>query len=601
MSITISISASRTSGVAPLYVNFDASGTTSTTEDTASKAFRNLFFIWNFGDSGAGTWAYGNSVVNSKNTAYGGIGAHVFETPGSYTVTLSVYDGTEDAYETDTVDITVTDPDTVSELSGSNVIAVSTDGDFTGKPASATEVTTSDVSTAFGNLSSTKKKILFKCGQTWTDTGATIVSTAGRGIIGQWGSGADPILTSSSSAGTLLLTTSDWSVQDVCVRNSADSDSISNGSGNWSKILCLRVTADQWGANGILSNEYSGDAVHSEIAIVDCVLTNDGGGGGYCSYFASEKAAVMGTLMDGNASGVGQFRTQYFTKSVLSNNRFVDSPDSFHAIKYGAPKRSSGTIAQYVNLYSELSVVSDNDVDNRNCDANANNWIVAIGPENGAQDERVRDTVFERNWVRAGPNNVIGILVMAVNCVTRNNIVDMTDAHDGAAFHVDSPALSVYQRGVEPTPTGDEFYNNTVWRGDAVVDVSVEMVRFYNGTGHSAKNNIAYSPLNSGKVDAIVDADSNTASNNTSDAQFSGTNPGPSWSSPAVPADFQITSGSYGFAAGASVKVFDDYFGRSRIGVTNDMGFYQVTEGEYPWEGSQASLAGRIVIRRSSV
>ena len=54
--------ATRTTGVAPLAVFFDASGTTDTVE--TPYPFHELDYSWNFGDSGAGNWTYGSGNVS---------------------------------------------------------------------------------------------------------------------------------------------------------------------------------------------------------------------------------------------------------------------------------------------------------------------------------------------------------------------------------------------------------------------------------------------------------------------------------------------------------------------------------------------------------
>jgi hypothetical protein len=95
--------------VAPLAVFFDATGTTST---GTTRPFHELGYQWNFGDALA-TW---DTTGSSKNLATGGVAAHVFEQPGTYTVTLTVTDGVNS--QTTTSTITVQDPNTV--FSGAN-------------------------------------------------------------------------------------------------------------------------------------------------------------------------------------------------------------------------------------------------------------------------------------------------------------------------------------------------------------------------------------------------------------------------------------------------------------------------------------------------
>src|SRR5271157_1926483 len=90
--------AARTSGTAPLFVFFDASGSNgqygasvwnqdSTLTATANQSFRDLHFQWNYGDPSSGTWGdkgIGNADGKSRNTDDGPFGAHVYETAGTY-------------------------------------------------------------------------------------------------------------------------------------------------------------------------------------------------------------------------------------------------------------------------------------------------------------------------------------------------------------------------------------------------------------------------------------------------------------------------------------------------------------------------------------
>ncbi len=68
---------------------FDATGTTDTSVTGNATTFQHVTYTWNFGDfgaSGMGVWAYGaNAGHNSKNTATGGIAAHLYVTPGADT------------------------------------------------------------------------------------------------------------------------------------------------------------------------------------------------------------------------------------------------------------------------------------------------------------------------------------------------------------------------------------------------------------------------------------------------------------------------------------------------------------------------------------
>lgn len=136
-------------GVAPLYVHFDASTTTAV--GLTSIPFHELYFYWTFGDSASGaTWGYGtNAGAALKNEASGPIAAHVFETAGSYTVTLTAYHlssgGSLTISAPVTKTITVTAADTV--FAGNNTVCISKVGDFVGAPAGVDYVAKSGTAT----------------------------------------------------------------------------------------------------------------------------------------------------------------------------------------------------------------------------------------------------------------------------------------------------------------------------------------------------------------------------------------------------------------------------------------------------------------------
>src|SRR4030066_531277 len=173
--IVLSLVPARTSGVAPLAVFVDASGTTDI--GVTTRPFHDLEYTWSFGDPGSGTWASGAQPgVSSKNSATGPVAAHVFETPGTYPVTLTVFDGTNTA--TTNTTITVQDPDTV--FAGTNTICFSTSGTFTGCPAGATQTTTSNFVTAIANQT-TNKRLLFRRGETFTAASTAAITVTGPG------------------------------------------------------------------------------------------------------------------------------------------------------------------------------------------------------------------------------------------------------------------------------------------------------------------------------------------------------------------------------------------------------------------------------------
>lgn len=151
--------------VAPCAITFDATGTTQTGE---ANPFRNLHYSWDFGDTSKANeyWAYGaRAGTQSKNRDIGPIAGHVYDTPGTYYVTLTVMaaDGSVNATRQQ---IIVTDPDVV--FSGANTICISADGDFTDAPAGSQQITSSDFSAAMNTYIAAGKRLMFRNGRTYT-------------------------------------------------------------------------------------------------------------------------------------------------------------------------------------------------------------------------------------------------------------------------------------------------------------------------------------------------------------------------------------------------------------------------------------------------
>ena len=157
---------SRTSGVAPLYVFFDA---TATTAAATNRPFHELEYRWDFGDAASGSWTSTPGMPNlSRNQATGPVAAHVFESPGTYTVSLTALDGAAPA--TKSVQITVADPDTVF---AANTLCVGNSQPVAGSggcPAGAAVLASCDFDAAINNNIASRKRILFRRGDTFAPT-----------------------------------------------------------------------------------------------------------------------------------------------------------------------------------------------------------------------------------------------------------------------------------------------------------------------------------------------------------------------------------------------------------------------------------------------
>ena len=131
--LTLKASAVRAAGISPLLMFFDATGTTDSAITGNTTAFQDVAYTWNFGDanaSGTGTWKYGsNAGRNSKNSATGGVAAHLYVTPGAdtaYTVTVTANDGTHTT--SCQLGVTAYDPAGANGFAGTKTACVSASG-----------------------------------------------------------------------------------------------------------------------------------------------------------------------------------------------------------------------------------------------------------------------------------------------------------------------------------------------------------------------------------------------------------------------------------------------------------------------------------------
>jgi hypothetical protein len=560
--ITASVAASRYSGVAPLAVFFDASGTTAA---TTTRPFHDLEYRWNFGETvapGTGTWATGSRAgTSSRNHATGPVAAHVFETPGTYTVAITITDGTSTVVN-NCVQIAVLDPDVV--FAGTKTICLSSAGDFTNCPAGATQVTdgTANFPTTVAANIAAGRRILVRRGETWTASTGFTLSVTGPGIIGAFGPGGDPKpiiqagntdvfrLSSSSTPGI-----TDWRIMDlemdgslngtgVCSFGPPVTGNCSRGfraGGGFNQLTLLRLSIHDVHNGATFSSSVlgAGHSLWDQLAIVDSSFARAvGGGGGYLTYLGAARLAYLGNTANDSTAAEHVLRVIHLSKGVISNNTLSTPATAKHVIKMHAPGAASG-------LFTEQGVISDNKLIGAN-----NSWTVSLEPESASYDQRLRNLIVERNWFTAGVGTQVALILSGAEFTIRNNIMDMS----GGAAHT---CNTVTQRGIEPAPTAVRFYNNTCYAGTGDVVATALGTTVTNIT---VQNNLASAPGTGTMVSgtgASGLAASNNLFNSTPAALFA--NPRPS-----APAHFGLTSKSHAIGFGMIVPVHSDFFGMTR-------------------------------------
>lgn len=562
--IKLALSCLHTSGLVPLAVFCDS---TSTTDASVTSApFSDIQYSWTFGDvvagaatscgtavvAGQGKWACGSGAgVNSKNSATGPVAAHVFESAGTYTITLTAYDGTNTVSSTATVTATAWANDTTT-------VCVSTSGDFTGCPSGATHATnTSSFSTAINNIAGSVKRLLFRAGETWTTSTMKTISAAGPGLIGSYGSGALPVISTSENDGNsvLLMGANDWRLMDLNIKGNSNNivGIAPTTSGSISQITMLRLSIQDTHSGIVFDNGSTQARTYDQIALVDSMISHmTGGSGAVGAYVGAEHLSMLGNWMDDTHSGEHVIRLPYANAAVISNNTLSRPASTKLVIKLHAPDfPTTGAYSQYV-------VISDNDINNISGFANIA-WLVAFGPQNNLVDERVRYVIAERNWLRhavAAADSGVDFMISGTQYMTlRNNVHNMTGG-SGYCYKI-----SQYSGSPNPAPDNITIYNVSCYTNDTTASSTFAAVRVDNTspgpTNLTVKNALAYAPNATSPV-LLSSTPSVTVAGNSTDNQVKNTSPNFTTTPPVTTADFKPTTG-YAIGGGASVPVWSDF------------------------------------------
>jgi hypothetical protein len=421
--------ASRTTGVAPLAVFFDAVDTASPAWSSGviqppDSDYASYHYTWDFDDSGSGTFATNGK---NKNEATGYVAAHVFENSGTYTVTLTIMDDSGASQ-------TYTQLVTVSAFSGTTYYFDATSGNDAnpGTEAQPKKTWSHAISLATANT-----RLLFKRGETFTDTVARTISVDGPGALATYGTGANPIIQMTVSSRTSLsiaFGTEDWRIIDLDFVGAGggaqvDGTAIENAG---SRILALRCSsANYWtglGAGNARIVPLDGNFYQECDATAEQTVF----------YGCGQHLAFLGnTFHDSTITHI--LRIPQGVKTVVSNNILRNAGPTRHLIKLHSPGAAEGRPStRYV-------IISDNELDGVG-------WNTTVGPQDSLSDERVTEVVLERNIVKRGTMEIFAGAI-----TIRNNFFLPTTNVGG--WH----AVGIGKRGIEPAPNNVRVLNNSAY------------------------------------------------------------------------------------------------------------------------------------------
>jgi hypothetical protein len=578
--LTLNANAVRGTGISPLLVFFDATGTTDTSIGANRTAFQDVTYTWNFGDagtSGTDTWAYGsNPGHNSRNSATGGVAAHLYVTPGAdaaYTVSVTADDGTNSA--SCQLGVTAYDPVGPHGFAGRKTTCVSASGTSSpgsgGCPAGAATLHTSSFNTALGSAHfGSGKRVLLKCGDTFTGDDATLSGVTWS--VGAYG-GCEgtqtnrPILRDSSTVGQLTIaaaSTGDGRIADLDLEgNGTAGYAVEQGSGNG---ITYQITMSNLYSNGNDANYAWGQGAQWGIvgSVATGMRTKISVYGNFSGNNPSQWTgnlfnnnnyqALLGNFFNGGggsgSDGEEVVRFSSCQYCVIENN-VSENANSVGAVLKLQESNASRTPFTWVGLYNQYIEISDNWFGGQ-----SGGQLVETSPENSSYDERLRYIVFERNIL--APNNNIGtaMIVSAQYETVRDNVFYLASGQSHPAGYI----LQVGTRGNIPAyPTQYiEVYNNTCYL--LSVSVSQHCVNFSGqvpltlaGNNSWAKNNLLYDTY--GSAATVNDQGTgNTIGNNT-----------------ATPANNpNITNGSGSFKILSDFKPTANYIGGGSVPVLTD-------------------------------
>lgn len=555
--VTVSTTSGSTTGVAPLGVFFDATGTTDA--DTTNP-FHDLLYVWNFGDNSSSTWSYGSNLSASKNLAFGAVVAHVYEQPGTYTWSMVCYDGTSAVLTTGT--ITVTNANTV--FSGTNTIAVSSTAlpvaGVDGVPAGASCQLQTSWATVCGYVAS-GKRVLLKAGDVWDVTAHGIIAGNVTAMLSSYGTennGRAIVRVNAStppSNGWIIQGSgNDW--QDFRI-TSIEFD------GNGQTTALVGTQGDAW-LGFLAMNNYIHDigdgwnqGIDSDVVIVcdETIETIIGGSGTHAFAVPGARVALLGSNLAHSEEAEHPVRIPGAAKVVISNNHITDAPNE------SGPAGTKETVAirsDQVDTPSLYVLVSQNYIDIRG--------YAGVTISSGALEPLNQNIIIDKNQIVSAAG-ATGFQNNAQKVTVRNNIFDMTLASGPVFARINDTSDGQNSENVW-------VYNNTLY-SSAVSGGATGVLVEAGCLSITVKNNLQYTPNVGGTNVFLSNAagGQTTASNNTGNTGAVTTDP--AFDGPlSTPTGYRISTSSYGANGGTAIypPSNNDFFNADDVTANEHMG-----------------------------
>lgn len=605
MSIAASPAFSRTSGIAPLFVFCDGSGTTSTLR--TPDEWRDVYHQWTVsGPVSSGNWQDVGQGNTSRDFQEGLFAGFVFETVGTYTITYYCFDGV--SVDQRTQQITVDDP----ASSYSMYYYISLDGTFTGAPgADGTHIRKTigdlgyeDFDSAINTIFATgtpgsplNTAIYFQSGQTFAASARVDLDMDGPWCIGKFGSAANPIVTMYNGElfrfGATGRMYDDGRIMDLEFDGQSGNTTIVFAPG-WEadNMTILNCSAHHVTRMFNMFGNTLTDHIHKNWCVAKSSssnIVNNVGISNVNAYGDYVESAFLGNSFDSDLGGEHVMRSIYYNKLLIAHNLLQGAAAGKTVLTLRAPGWASAYGPVPANSASQYSLVRDNRI--------IGGLPVSIctqAPNAPSLPDRIHHTIWESNQFETIHPDT-GVVCKALTLqlfshgVVRNNLFN----HAGSlwngiwSIHCDNLTHGTW------TPDNVKVYNNTHYfpqtadnceavTNDDVTNFTVdnELVWAPTVTSPDILNGIGTEGPNNSTA-AEMGADTNTGANGPFFAGSGGDGTGTF----TTPSHFKLISGSYGIGNGTDgLLVYRDFFGSTRDWQTpnTDMGFHAFTTGSLP-------------------
>ncbi len=533
--LDLQIQPSRTTGIAPLYVFFDA---TSTTGLVGTNDLVNADFQWNFDLND-------NDPNGDWETIKGMVAGHVFEVAGTYTVncTVTAPDGS-----TDTASVNII----VSDFSGTTYYVANTGDDANDGLSESTPWLTANF--AFSQLSP-NERILFNRGEIFSNVNYHFQNlTGGKMIIGAYGSGSKPILSGIVDENRMLQL--DF-IDDIAFVNIHILVNAPNVGGanfdieNSSNVLLLDLELEGATSRAVYNDNCNMVGVFDTYIHDFGVLATFAGDGTRLSWVGNTIDNLIGTPQPEHG-----MRIQGGEKQFIAHNTLTNLTETKTSIQI----RGNGQ--RHVVIYK-----------------NKMDRILGVNPQNSSTLAAISYVTIEGNYIGQNPNytstswenSINGINIEATNIAIRNNVIDgyrnaifighdyngvvsgFVDVyHNTANWREVSPQSNTAGRIVRVRDVDNVNINNNFITAPTIAEGSVLVTQ---GTNNSifVANNVISTP-----VDYIVSPLSGSAAHQNDVSNYN------------------IQSNSTANNAGGSgIPVFFDIDNNTRDVITPDVGVFE--------------------------